>query len=359
LVFIMIFAFVLACLALFHVIFQKDNQKPTGYLNCGRIESINKYYELGNVLGKGATSEVRLCKEKASGHEYAVKVIAKQSNLDKKRAELILTEITILQRTRHVNIVSLVDVFENASHVFIIMENISGGELFERIVQLTHYSEKDASRVMGQVLSAVQHLHQNLIVHRDLKPENLLLASKSPSSDVKVTDFGLAAVFKSDTMKMNVAVGTPTYVAPEILRLIRTGEPYGKEVDLWSLGVILYILLCGFTPFQGAGDEEIFEQIYKADYSFPSPFWDKISTNAKDLITNLLVLDPKLRLTAQEALQHPWFRDNATEDHLAETIAELKKFNAKRKFAGAIHAVKAMNKFHRFGNQQFTKNQTP
>jgi len=238
---------------------------------------------------------------------------------------------------------------------FIIMENISGGELFEKIVELTHYSEKQASKIISQVLSGVEHLHSKGIIHRDLKPENLLLSSKDPNADIKITDFGLSEIFKpGQPFEMKRAVGTPGYIAPEVLELLETGDPYGKEVDLWSVGVILYILLCGFPPFHGETEDDIYDKISAGEWQFISPYWDDVSEDAKDLIRKLLVLDRQKRFTAEQALKHKWIVENErnSEAHLGVTLEQLKKFNAKRKWRGAILAVKAMNKFKRF---QFDK----
>jgi len=230
------------------------------------------------------------------------------------------------------------------------MEIINGGELFEKIVELTHYSEKEASEIIKQVLSGIAHLHEKRIVHRDLKPENLLLSSKESNSDIKITDFGLSEIFEEgQPILMSRAVGTPGYLAPEVLELLDNDVPYGKEVDLWSTGVILYILLCGFPPFYGDNDDEVYDKIVAGNWRFLSPYWDNVSDSAKDLISNLLVLDPTKRFTAAQALAHPWIAasDRNSEAHLGTTISELKKFNAKRKLKGAFLAVKAMNKMKR------------
>jgi len=258
-----------------------------------------------------------------------------------------MTEINILKVVTHRNVVTLKDIFETKGYFYIIMEIISGGELFDKIVELTHYSEKDASKIIYQVLSGIEHLHSKNIVHRDLKPENLLLSSKELDADVKITDFGLSYIFEEgQPHEMDKAVGTPGYIAPEMLIMLDTGKKYGKEVDLWGIGVILYILLCGFPPFYGDTEDDIYDRIIDCDWKFLSPYWDNISDSAKDLIRKLLVLDPHTRLTAQQAMAHPWiaqFEQN-TDEHMTETLVQLKKFNARRKLKGAIHAVKALGK---------------
>jgi calcium/calmodulin-dependent protein kinase I len=292
-----------------------------------------------------------LCTEKASGKNWAVKIVGREGKSDdEKRMEIILTEIKILKVVNHQNIVNLKDIFEDQDSIYIVMENISGGELFEKIVELSHYSEKEASQIIRQVLSGVSHLHEKRIVHRDLKPENLLLSSKESNADIKITDFGLSEIFdEGKPILMTRAVGTPGYLAPEVLELLDNNIPYGKEVDLWGIGVILYILLCGFPPFYGDNDDEVYDKIVAGNWRFLSPYWDGVSDSAKDLITNLLVLDPTKRFTAAQALAHPWIAasDKNSEAHLGTTITELKKFNAKRKLKGAFLAVKAMNKMKR------------
>jgi len=184
------------------------------------------------------------------------------------------------------------------------MELITGGELFDQIVQRGTYSERDAANVVRQILEAVEYLHNNGIAHRDLKPENLLCSG--PNNEViKVTDFGLSKDFGSATLK--TSCGTPDYVAPEVLK----GTAYDNSVDIWSIGVITYILLCGFPPFYGNNDQQIFEKIMRADYDFPSPDWDGISNDAKEFISAILVLDCNKRPTASECLEAPWIVSKA------------------------------------------------
>eukprot|EP01101_Sappina_pedata_P008026 TRINITY_DN4359_c0_g1_i1.p1 TRINITY_DN4359_c0_g1~~TRINITY_DN4359_c0_g1_i1.p1 ORF type:complete len:339 (+),score=177.15 TRINITY_DN4359_c0_g1_i1:44-1018(+) len=311
-------------------------------------EPFDKYYEKGKILGSGSFSDVFLCTEKSTGKEWAVKIVAKESsNKSEKRMEIIMAEIDILKVVDHRNVVSMKEVFETPTHFYIVIEIISGGELFDKIVELTHYSEKDASKLIYQVLSGIDHLHTKNIVHRDLKPENLLLASKDLGADVKITDFGLSKIFKQgDKLEMTNAVGTPGYIAPEVLFMLDDGVPYGKEVDLWGIGVILYILLCGFPPFYGDTDDDIYDKIVDCDWKFLSPFWDHVSDSAKDLITKLLTLDREKRFTTKQAMEHPWIAqyEQNSDANMEEAITQLKKFNARRKFKGAIHAVKAITK---------------
>jgi len=209
------------------------------------------------------------------------------------------------------------------------MELVTGGELFDKIVEKGQYTEKEAATTVKKVLSSVDYLHSVNIAHRDLKPENLLLRGDD-ETDVMLSDFGLSKIINQDTM-METACGTPYYVAPEVL----SAQGYDKEVDLWSIGVITYLLLCGFPPFYGETLPEVFEQIMKADYDFPDPYWTDISKDAKDFISKLLVVDSKKRLTAKQAMQHPWILSstNASSKPLNFKNEKVEKFNSQRKMA--------------------------
>jgi len=260
---------------------------------------------------------------------------------------MIETEVDILSKVHHPNIIKLEEVFETSEKVFMIMEIIQGGELFDKIVELQSYTEKDASHLVAQILSAVDHLHENGIVHRDLKPENLFLSSKEDDAQVKVGDFGLSTFLPTDGSKLTKAVGTPGYIAPEILQTLDENlDGYGKEVDLWSVGIIMYILLCGFPPFYAEDDDEAFDQIISGEFDFPSPYWDHISRDAKDLIKHLLVVEASKRYTTKSALQHPWIKANNEGKHLDGTIEQLKHFNAKKKWKKGINTVLAMGRFN-------------
>ncbi|NWS77872.1 KCC4 kinase, partial [Crotophaga sulcirostris] len=224
--------------------------------------------------------------------------------------------------------IKLKEIFETPSEIALILELVTGGELFDRIVERGFYSERDAAHVVKQILEAVSYLHANGVVHRDLKPENLLYADLSPDAPLKIGDFGLSKIVdEQDTMK--TVCGTPGYCAPEILH----GCPYGPEVDMWSVGVITYILLCGFEPFfDPRGDQYMYSRILTCDYEFVSPWWDEVSLNAKDLVRKLIVLDPKKRLTVSQALEHPWVTGKAAKfAHMDSTQKKLQEFNARRK----------------------------
>uniref|UniRef100_A0A8C8HP15 Calcium/calmodulin-dependent protein kinase type IV n=1 Tax=Oncorhynchus tshawytscha TaxID=74940 RepID=A0A8C8HP15_ONCTS len=271
----------------------------------------------------GATSVVFRTEEKQTQKPYAAKVLKK--TIDKK---IVRTEIGVLLRLSHPNIIRLKEIFETETDIALILELVTGGELFDRIVERGYYSERDAAHVIKQILEAVAYLHDNGVVHRDLKPENLLYADLSLDAPLKIADFGLSKII-DEQVTMKTVCGTPGYCAPEILR----GNAYGPEVDMWSVGVILYILLCGFEPFfDPRGDQYMYSRILNCDYEFVSPWWDEVSLNAKDLVSKLIVQDPHKRLTVKEALEHPWVLGKAARfSHMDTTQRKLQEFNARRK----------------------------
>jgi serine/threonine protein kinase len=243
-------------------------------------------------------------------------------------------EIAILQKTKHENIVCMKDAFYSPKYVYLVMDLMAGGELFDRIVDKDHYSEKEAKKAMYDILVAIQYTHQQNIVHRDLKPENILYATADDNSTLKLADFGLAMMLDPNEL-MNSQCGTPGYVAPEVLM----GHFYGKEVDMWSVGVILYILLCGFPPFYDENNEELYKMIVNARIEFLSPYWDNVSKEAIDLIKKLLEKEPGTRLTADQALEHPWMKEEVSDRPLEFVKENLKSYCGKRRFRGAIRAV--------------------
>ncbi|XP_063782952.1 calcium/calmodulin-dependent protein kinase type 1D isoform X2 [Pseudophryne corroboree] len=309
-----------------------------------QVEDIKKIFEFREVLGSGAFSEVVLAEEKITGKLFAVKCIPKKALKGKESS--IENEITVLKKIKHENIVALEDIYESPSHLYLVMQLVSGGELFDRIVEKGFYTEKDASALIRQVLDAVFYLHRLGIVHRDLKPENLLYFSQEGESKIMISDFGLSKMEgKGDVM--STACGTPGYVAPEVL----AQKPYSKAVDCWSIGVIAYILLCGYPPFYDENDSKLFEQILKADYEFDSPYWDDISDSAKDFISHLMEKDPSKRYTCEQALRHPWIAgDTALCKNIHESVsAQIRKNFAKSKWRQAFNAtavVRHMRKLH-------------
>uniref|UniRef100_A0A674B9I3 calcium/calmodulin-dependent protein kinase n=1 Tax=Salmo trutta TaxID=8032 RepID=A0A674B9I3_SALTR len=300
-------------------------------------------YQLYEELGKGAFSVVRRCVKKSNGQEFAAKIIntKKLSARDHQKLE---REARICRLLKHPNIVRLHESISEEGFHYLVFDLVTGGELFEDIVAREYYSEADASQCINQILESVHHMHQHDIVHRDLKPENLLLASKLKGAAVKLADFGLAIDVQGDEQAWFGFAGTPGYLSPEVLRK----DPYGKPVDIWACGVVLYILLVGYPPFWDEDQHKLYQQIKAGAYDFPSPEWDTVTPEAKNLINQMLTINPAKRITADQALKHPWifYLHNwccdgqrstvASMMHRQETVECLRKFNARRKLKGAI-----------------------
>jgi len=219
---------------------------------------------------------------------------------------LLAREIDIMKKVHHANVLRLFEVFETDETIALVMELVNGGELFYKIVEKGNYSEQDAANIVLQMIQGVKYLHDTGICHRDLKPENLLCSSDETGQykpfRVVIADFGLSKAFNNGEA-LETSCGTPDYVAPEVI----TAEgSYDKSVDMWSCGVITYVLLCGFSPFLSTTQTGLFEKIIKAEYDFPDPEWTHISDHAKDFIRHLLVKEPEQRFTAQQCLDHPW-----------------------------------------------------
>uniref|UniRef100_A0A8C7TRS7 calcium/calmodulin-dependent protein kinase n=1 Tax=Oncorhynchus mykiss TaxID=8022 RepID=A0A8C7TRS7_ONCMY len=291
-------------------------------------------YQLYEELGKGAFSVVRRCVKKSNGQEFAAKIIntKKLSARDHQKLE---REARICRLLKHPNIVRLHESISEEGFHYLVFDLVTGGELFEDIVAREYYSEADASQCINQILESVHHMHQHDIVHRDLKPENLLLASKLKGAAVKLADFGLAIEVQGDEQAWFGFAGTPGYLSPEVLRK----DPYGKPVDIWACGVVLYILLVGYPPFWDEDQHKLYQQIKAGAYDFPSPEWDTVTPEAKNLINQMLTINPTKRITADQALKHPWVCQRSTVAsmmHRQETVECLRKFNARRKLKGAI-----------------------
>ncbi|XP_048865469.1 calcium/calmodulin-dependent protein kinase type II subunit gamma isoform X20 [Brienomyrus brachyistius] len=308
-------------------------------------------YQLYEELGKGAFSVVRRCVKKSTGQEYAAKIIntKKLSARDHQKLE---REARICRLLKHPNIVRLHDSIAEEGFHYLVFDLVTGGELFEDIVAREYYSEADASQCINQILESVSHIHQHDIVHRDLKPENLLLASKMKGAAVKLADFGLAIEVQGDQQAWFGFAGTPGYLSPEVLRK----DPYGKPVDIWACGVILYILLVGYPPFWDEDQHKLYQQIKAGAYDFPSPEWDTVTPEAKNLINQMLTINPAKRITADQALKHPWVCQRSTVAsmmHRQETVECLRKFNARRKLKGAILTTMLVSRnFSGLGRQQ-------
>mmetsp|Transcript_34336 Transcript_34336/g.77341 ORF Transcript_34336/g.77341 Transcript_34336/m.77341 type:complete len:502 (-) Transcript_34336:82-1587(-) len=274
-------------------------------------KGVHKSYEIGKTIGKGSFAVVKEGIHKASRTRVAIKIVDKKDAVFD--AESLEQEIATMKKVSHPNCVLLHEVYDEANKTYLILDLITGGTVMDRIIAIDHFSEKDAAAVTADVLNAVHYLHSIGITHRDLKPENLLYASNDPSSPdyntIKVADFGLSK-FVSENSQMKTTCGTPGYVAPEVLDpYLPFTNGYGPEVDLWSLGVVLYIMLCGFPPFYDDSTAVLFKQIRKGEYTFPSPYWDGVSEEAKDLVSKMLVVDPAKRYTAQQCLDHPWIQN--------------------------------------------------
>ncbi|KAJ4292985.1 Calcium/calmodulin-dependent protein kinase type I [Collariella sp. IMI 366227] len=305
-------------------------------------------YKVGKVLGAGSYSVVKECIHIDTGRYYAAKVINKR--LMAGREHMVRNEIAVLKKVSmgHQNILTLVDYFETMNNLYLVTDLALGGELFDRICRKGSYYESDAADLIRAVLSAVAYLHDHGIVHRDLKPENLLFRTPEDNADLLIADFGLSRIMDEQQFHvLTTTCGTPGYMAPEIFK--KTG--HGKPVDLWALGVITYFLLCGYTPFDRDSDFEEMQAILNADYSFtPIEYWRGVSESAKDFIRRCLTVDSLKRMTAHEALQHPFVAGwKATAGGEADRGQNLlptvkKNFNARRTLHAAIDTVRAINK---------------
>jgi len=293
-----------------------DDEEPV------REEPIEDFYELGKEIGRGGFSVVVEAVEKKTGDKYAIKCI-KKTMVEGDDIKLLRREIKIMKRVSHSNILKLFEVFEDEDEFFLVMELVDGKELFDKIVEKGQYSELDASRIVKQIVSAVDYLHANGIAHRDLKPENLLSAGDEEEEIVKIADFGFSKNFGEE--KLMTSCGSPGYVAPEVL----TCESYDKAVDMWSIGVIIYILLCGYPPFYADNAPALFKKIMDVKYDFEDPSWDEVSEEAKNLIRNLLKKEPNERYTAKQCLDDPWVQGNASSKKTI-TVTEVKLHGTKK-----------------------------
>uniref|UniRef100_A0A803PTN0 non-specific serine/threonine protein kinase n=1 Tax=Cannabis sativa TaxID=3483 RepID=A0A803PTN0_CANSA len=297
-------------------------KEPTG-------RDITAHYDLGRELGRGEFGVTYLCTELSTGDKFACKSISKKKLKTAVDIEDVRREVEIMKHLRnHPNIVTLKDSYEDDNAVHIVMELCEGGELFDRIVARGHYTERAAAAVMRTIVEVVQSCHKHGVMHRDLKPENFLFANKKETSPLKAIDFGLSMFFKPGE-RFNEIVGSPYYMAPEVLK-----RNYGPEVDVWSAGVILYILLCGVPPFWAETEQGVAQAIIRSVIDFKRDPWPRVSDNAKDLVKKMLDPDPKQRLTAQEVLEHPWIQNakKAPNVPLGETVrARLKQFSVMNK----------------------------
>ncbi|KAJ6300318.1 hypothetical protein OIU76_021178 [Salix suchowensis] len=320
-----------------------------------RTGQLKEYYNLGRKLGHGQFGTTFLCVEKATGKEYACKSISKEKLLTSDEVGDVRREIQIMHHLAgHPNVVSIKGAYEDAMAVHVVMELCAGGELFDRIIERGHYTERKAAQLTRTIVGVIESCHSLGVMHRDLKPENFLFVNESEDSPLKAIDFGLSVFFKPGDV-LNDVVGSPYYVAPEVLR-----RRYGPEADVWSAGVMVYILLCGVPPFWAENEHDIFEEVLHGDLDFTSDPWPNISSSAKDLVRRMLVRDPKKRLTAHEVLSkyataerifrfpagHPWVHDDgvAPDKPLDPAVLScLKQFSAMNKIKKMALRVIAEN----------------
>lgn len=310
------------------------------------MADINKTYLLKDTLGKGTFASVKRGVRKADGAEFAIKVIKTQGQTPEELA-VVHDEIVVMRKIDHPNCVKLFDVFEDKKRVYLVLELLQGGELFDSIVAKGNYSEADAAATTKAINDAIMYLHGQGIAHRDLKPENLLYERKGSQGVgtglLKVTDFGLAKIgTKGTPIRMHTACGTPGYVAPEVLKM----EEYGLAVDVWSMGVILYILLCGFPPFYHEDTAQLYKLIKKGEYDFPEEYWGNISEEAKGLVRAMLTVDPKRRITCAEIAKSTWLNGAASERAFgAAHHARLQTLQARAQFRRGVKKIITVNRF--------------
>ena len=295
--------------------------------------NISKEYTLGKTLGKGSFGQVRLAVHKATKQVRAIKILKKaEVNMDN-----LLNEISVLSKLSHPSIMQLYEIFEDNLNIYIVSEYCKGGELFDIITEKGSFTEKEACIIMKQLMSGICYSHQNGIVHRDLKPENILMDNNTDDLSIKIIDWGCAKTIQKKE-RLHQADGTSYYIAPEVLK----GD-YDEKCDIWACGVIFYILLCGYPPFNGESDEEIFEAVLKGNLDFPDEEWDSVSDEAKALIRKMLNIDAKKRISALESLQDIWFKKNEekgdTDKKLAKNVlSNMKKFKKNRQLEKATIA---------------------
>ena len=292
---------------------------------------INDDYKFGETLGQGSFGTVRKAVHKQTGQERAIKIFKKRGQDERK----LLLEVNILSKLTHPNIMEIYEFYEDKANFYIVSELCKGGELFDKITEKGCFKEAEACPIMLQIVSAICYSHSNRIVHRDLKPENIMLEKTNNNNIlIKLIDWGGARYF-SKNKKMSTIKGTPYYIAPEVMR-----EVYDEKCDIWSIGVIFYVLLCGYPPFNGDTDIEIMQNVQRGQFIFPEEEWDVISPEAKDLITKMLTYEPSKRISAKEILLHPWFshyEEKIKEDKSVARSAfeNMKRFKRNKKFEHA------------------------
>ena len=317
---------------------KEKEKKPKGFSKSNFVGimkgNLLDKYTVEKEIGAGGYARCLLVKNKTTGQLYACKELQKNKL---NNVASLKSEIQILIKLDHPNIIKLYEIYENDNYIYLVMELCTGGELFDRIIQKTEqgkqFTEKEVANIFQQMMSAINYCHSNKIVHRDLKPENLLLATQDENSPIKVIDFGMSRIF-NNKQAMFDKVGTAYYISPEVLDGF-----YDEKCDIWSAGVILYILLCGYPPFNGNDDDEIFESIKKRKFVFPEAEWANISKEAKDLI-NKMLSEPLTRLTAEQVLGHPWLVNQLNKNTKAKEIKL--NFNTFKTYSGANKLSRAV-----------------
>lgn len=310
---------------------------------------VRDVYRLGNTLGSGGFAVVRLATHKTTLSQHACKIMslpaigASVEETENSRED-IFREIEILCGLEHKNIVALQDFFTDATHVYLIFELLNGGELLDAVLERGQYSEADARLCFSQLLDGIAYLHSKGVAHRDLKLENLLLVTKDDITNIKIADFGLAKAAPTPG-QLKTVVGTPQYVAPEVIQGV-PGQTYDLGVDMWSAGVVLFILLGGYPPFYSESEPKMFDMIRNGEYDFDDPVWDSVSLDAKTLIEQLLRVDPEHRLTASKTQQHSWIVGEVSNSPLAGTHENMRKFY-QDKWKKAFKILKAVNAFNK------------
>ncbi|URE28698.1 calcium-dependent protein kinase [Musa troglodytarum] len=305
------------------------------------MEDIHATYTIGKELGRGQFGVTHLCTHKTTGEQFACKTIAKRKLTSKEDVEDVTREVEIMYHLAgQANVVELKGAYEDKHSVHLVMELCAGGELFDRIVAQGHFTERAAASLLRTIVQIVHTCHSMGVMHRDLKPENFLLLNKEEDSPLKATDFGLSVFFKQGEVFRDI-VGSAYYIAPEVLK-----RKYGPEADIWSIGVMLYILLCGVPPFWAESERGIFNAILQGEIDFVSDPWPNISSGAKDLVKKMLNSDPNQRLTAFDVLNHPWIKEDgeAPDTPLDNTVLNrLKQFQAMNQFKKAGNRINIHN----------------
>ncbi|KAI9114226.1 hypothetical protein K1719_014876 [Acacia pycnantha] len=329
---------------------------PMGPVLQRPMEDVKATYSMGKELGRGQFGVTHLCTHKATGKQYACKTIAKRKLSHKEDIEDVRREVQIMHHlVGQKNVVELKGAYEDKHSVHLVMELCAGGELFDRIIEKGPYTERAAASLMRTIVQIVHTLHSMGVIHRDLKPENFLLLNKKEDSPLKATDFGLSVFFKEGDIFKDI-VGSAYYIAPEVLK-----RKYGPEVDIWSIGCMLYILLCGVPPFWAESEHGIFNAILRGHVDFSADPWPSISPSAKDLVKKMLTTDPKARLTAYQVLNHPWIKEDGEAPDIPldnAVLNRLKQFRAMNQFKKAALRVIAgcLSKEEIMGLKEMFKN---